>query len=70
MGLLTFGAMREWAQKLEAKAKYVVSRSRSDFPWQNTTKVEGDLREAISALKSKTACRRSTSVAERDERVQ
>src|SRR5690242_16296700 len=47
-------AMREWAQKLEAKAKYVVSGSRSDFPWQNTIKVEGDLREAISALKAKT----------------
>ena len=47
-------AMREWAQKLEAKPKYVVSRSRSDFPWQNTIKVEGDLREAIVALKAKT----------------
>ena len=47
-------AMREWAQKLEAKAKYVVSGSRSDFPWQNTIKVEGDLREAISALNAKT----------------
>src|SRR5262249_2214865 len=47
-------AMREWAQKIEAKAKYVVSGSRSDFPWQNTIKVEGDLREAISALKAKT----------------
>src|SRR3954471_5305684 len=47
-------AMREWARKLEAKAKYVVSGSRSDFPWQNTIKVEGDLRQAISALKAKT----------------
>lgn len=47
-------AMREWARKLEAKAKYVVSGSRSDFPWQNTIKVEGDLREAISALKART----------------
>lgn len=47
-------AMREWAQKLEAKAKYVVSNSRSDFPWQNTIKIEGDLREAISALKANT----------------
>jgi dihydrofolate reductase len=47
-------AMREWAQKLEAKAKYVVSSSRSHFPWQNTLKVEGDLRDAISALKAKT----------------
>ncbi|AGC47414.1 riboflavin biosynthesis protein RibD domain-containing protein [Myxococcus stipitatus DSM 14675] len=48
-------AMRDWAQKLDAKAKYVVSSTRSDFPWQNTVKVEGDLREAISALKAKTA---------------
>lgn len=47
-------AMREWGQKLEAKAKYVVSSSRSEFWWENTIKVEGDLREAISALKSKT----------------
>jgi dihydrofolate reductase len=47
-------AMREWAQKLEAKPKYVVSRSRKDFPWVNTTRVEGDLREAISDLKAKT----------------
>jgi dihydrofolate reductase len=47
-------AMREWAQKLDAKTKYVVSRSRTDFPWQNTIRVEGDLREAISALKART----------------
>lgn len=46
-------AMRAWAEKLEAKPKYVVSGSRSDFPWQNTFKVEGDLREAIAALKAK-----------------
>ncbi len=47
-------AMREWGQKLEAKAKYVVSSSRSDFPWQNTFKLEGDLRESIASLKAKT----------------
>ncbi len=47
-------AMREWAQKLDAKPKYVVSSTRSEFPWKNTFKVEGDLREAISALKAKT----------------
>jgi dihydrofolate reductase len=47
-------AMREWAQKLEAKPKYVVSSSRSDFPWQNTIKLDGDLRAAIPALKAKT----------------
>jgi len=28
--------MREWARKLEAKPKYVVSASRRDFPWNNT----------------------------------
>ncbi len=47
-------ALREWAQKLEAKTKYVVSSSRRDFPWHNTIKVEGDLPQAISALKTKT----------------
>lgn len=28
-------AMREWAVKLEAKPKYVVSSTRNDFPWTN-----------------------------------
>ena len=27
---------RDWAKKLEAKPKYVVSTTRSDFPWVNT----------------------------------
>jgi dihydrofolate reductase len=47
-------AMREWALKLEAKPKYVVSASRRDFPWNNTFRVEGDLREAVTQLKEKT----------------
>lgn len=47
-------AMREWAQKLEAKTKYVVSASRQEFPWANTVRVEGELREAITRLKEKT----------------
>jgi dihydrofolate reductase len=47
-------AMREWARKLEAKPKYVVSASRHDFPWNNTFRVEGELREAITQLKDKT----------------
>lgn len=47
-------ALREWAQKLEAKAKYVVSSSRSDFPWQNTARLQGDLREAVTTLKATT----------------
>jgi dihydrofolate reductase len=47
-------AMREWARKLEAKPKYVVSASRRDFPWNNTFRVEGDLREAVTQLKEQT----------------
>jgi dihydrofolate reductase len=47
-------AMREWARKLEAKPKYVVSAARRDFPWNNTFRVEGDLHEAVRQLKEKT----------------
>jgi dihydrofolate reductase len=47
-------ATLEWARKLEAKPKYVVSASRHDFPWNNTFRLEGDLREAVTQLKSKT----------------
>jgi dihydrofolate reductase len=47
-------ALREWARKLEAKPKYVVSTSRRDFPWNNTFRVEGDLHEAVRQLKEKT----------------
>ena len=46
-------AMREWARKLEAKPKYVVSASRRDFPWNNTFRIEGDLREAVTRLKER-----------------
>jgi dihydrofolate reductase len=49
-------ATREWARKLEAKPKYVVSSSRRDFPWNNTFRVEGDLHEAVRQLKEKTPC--------------
>jgi dihydrofolate reductase len=47
-------ATREWARKLDAKPKYVVSASRRDFPWNNTFRVEGDLHEAVRQLKEKT----------------
>jgi len=47
-------SMREWAVKLEAKPKYVVSASRRDFQWNNTFHVEGDLHEAVRQLKEKT----------------
>ena len=47
-------AMRDWARKLEAKPKYVVSASRRDFPWSNTFRVEGDLHGAVRQLKERT----------------
>src|SRR3546814_3127174 len=40
-------SMREWALKLEAKPKYVVSATRSDFPWTNSHHVVGDLHTAV-----------------------
>jgi dihydrofolate reductase len=45
---------RDWARKLEAKPKYVVSTTRRDFPWSNTQLVEGDLARAVTVLKEAT----------------
>ena len=47
-------AMREWALTLEAKPKYVVSATRSDFPWNNSHRIEGDLRTGVQDLKDRT----------------
>lgn len=47
-------AMREWAVALEAKAKYVVSSTRTDFPWTNSHRIAGDLRAGVQALKDAT----------------
>ncbi len=47
-------AMREWAVKLEAKPKYVVSSTREEFPWTNTHHIAGDLREGVQKLKDAT----------------
>jgi dihydrofolate reductase len=47
-------ADRNWAKKLEAKPKYVVSASRRDFPWSNTHHVRGELASAVQALKEAT----------------
>ena len=44
-------AMREWATRLEAKPKYVVSSRRSDFPWTNSHLITGDLRSQVQMLK-------------------
>jgi len=47
-------AMREWAAKLEAKPKYVVSSTRKDFPWTNSHHIGGDLRAGVQRLKDAT----------------
>ncbi|WP_066254583.1 dihydrofolate reductase family protein [Hydrogenophaga flava] len=47
-------SMREWAVKLEAKPKYVVSSTRKDFPWTHSHHLAGDLRTAVQALKAAT----------------
>jgi dihydrofolate reductase len=47
-------AFRAFGRKLDAKPKYVVSSARRDFPWNNTFRVEGNLRKAITALKRRT----------------
>jgi dihydrofolate reductase len=47
-------AEREWAIKLDAKPKYVVSTTRRDYSWQNTIHVQGGLREAVQGIKENT----------------
>ena len=47
-------ALREWAVKLEAKPKYVVSKTRKDFPWTHSHPVAGELCAAVQALKDAT----------------
>jgi dihydrofolate reductase len=47
-------ALREWAVKLEAKPKYVVSSTRTDFSWHNSHHITGDLREVVQKLKDAT----------------
>ena len=47
-------AMREWAEKLESKPKYIVSSTRTDFPWTNSHHLAGDLRASVQQLKDAT----------------
>ena len=49
-------ALREWAVKLETKPKYVVSSTRTAFPWTNSHHIAagGDLRAAVQRLKDAT----------------
>jgi dihydrofolate reductase len=47
-------AIREWADKLDAKPKYVVSSTRTAFPWRDSHHIGGDLREGVEKLKDAT----------------
>ncbi|MFJ4167979.1 dihydrofolate reductase family protein [Paenarthrobacter sp. NPDC089714] len=47
-------ALKEWADKLETKPKYVVSGTRSEFPWTNSHHLTGELRTAVQELKDNT----------------
>ncbi|MEZ5460361.1 dihydrofolate reductase family protein [Dokdonella sp.] len=47
-------AVREWAIKLESKPKYVVSSTRTDYPWTNSHSIVGDLRTCVQELKEAT----------------
>lgn len=47
-------ALREWAVKLEAKPKVVVSSTRTDFLWTNSHHLAGDLHASVQQLKDAT----------------
>lgn len=47
-------SMLEWATKLEAKPKYVVSSTRKEFPWTNSHHIAGDLATGVQWLKDAT----------------
>jgi len=47
-------AIREWAVKLEAKPKVVVSSTRKDHPWTNCHHVDGGLRTGVQMQKDAT----------------
>ncbi len=47
-------AVRDWAVTLEAKPKYVVSSTRTDFAWTNSHHIAGDLRAGVQRLKDAT----------------
>lgn len=47
-------AVRAWACKLETKPKYVVSTTRTEFPWNHSHLVAGDLRTGVQQLKDAT----------------
>jgi dihydrofolate reductase len=48
-------AIGAWARAIDAKPKFVVSSTRSEFSWNNTSRLEGELSDAVTALKAKTS---------------
>lgn len=47
-------ALTDWAVKLDAKPKYVASRTRREYSWTNSHHLTGDLRASVQALKDAT----------------
>ena len=47
-------AIHEWAVKLEAKPKYVVSSTRKDYTWTNSHHIAGNLRKGVQKLKDES----------------
>jgi dihydrofolate reductase len=47
-------AIYEWAFKLEAKPKFIVSSTRKNFPWTNSHHIVGELRTEVQKLKDAT----------------
>lgn len=47
-------ALREWAVKLEAKPKYIVSSTRKALPWTNSHHIGGELCMGVQRLKDAT----------------
>lgn len=47
-------AVRDWALKLEVKPKHVISSTRTDFEWNNSHHIAGDLCSGVQKLKDAT----------------
>jgi dihydrofolate reductase len=47
-------AILDWAVKLDAKPKYVVSSTRTDYSWTNSHHLSGDLGTSVQKLKDAT----------------
>lgn len=48
-------ALRDWAIQVQDKPKYIVSSTRTEYPWNNSHHLMGDLASSVQALKERTA---------------